>query len=65
MANYEEAKILMSLKSYQRSNPLALDASSVWDSYEEAETYASAANAYGGQIIAAKVDDTYKACSSF
>ena len=61
MANYEEAKILMSLKSYQRSNPLALDASSVWDSYEEAETYASAANAYGGQIITAKVDDTYKA----
>lgn len=61
MANYEEAKILMSLKSYQRSNPLALDASSVWDSYEEAETYASAANAYGGQIITAKVDNTYKA----
>lgn len=61
MAKYEEAKILMSLKSYQRSNPLALDASSVWDSYEEAETYASAANAYGGQIITAKVDDTYKA----
>ena len=61
MANYEEAKILMSLKSYQRSNPLALDASSVWDSYEEAETYASAANAYGGQIITAKVDDIYKA----
>lgn len=61
MANYEEAKILMSLKSYQRSNPLALDASSVWDSYGEAETYASAANAYGGQIITAKVDDTYKA----
>ena len=33
--------------------------------YEElvrrAETYASAANAYGGQIITAKVDDTYKA----
>lgn len=61
MANYEEAKILMSLKSYQRSNPLALDASSVWDSYGEAETYASAANAYGGQIITVKVDDTYKA----
>ena len=61
MANYEESKILMSLKSYQRSNPLALDASSVWDSYGEAETYASDANAYGGQIITAKVDDTYKA----
>lgn len=62
MANYEEAKILMSLKSYQRSNPLALDASSVWDSYGQAETYASAANAYGGQIITAKMDDnTFKA----
>ena len=61
MANYEEAKILMSLKSYQRSNPLALDASSIWDSLSEAQTYAKAANAYGGQIITAKVDDSYKA----
>ena len=62
MANYEEAKILMSLKSYQRSNPLALDASSVWDSYQEAQTYIKAANAYGGQIITAKMEDeNYKA----
>ena len=59
--NYTEAQILMSLKAYQRSNPLALDASSVWDSLEEAQTYASAANAYGGQLITAKVGDTYKA----
>lgn len=59
--NYTEAQILMSLKAYQRSNPLALDASSVWDSLEEAQTYASAANAYGGQVITAKVGDTYKA----
>ena len=59
--NYTEAQILMSLKAYQRSNPLALDASSVWDSLEEAQTYASAANAYAGQVITAKVGEVYKA----
>ena len=61
MAQFDEAKILMALKTYQRSNPLPLDASSIWDSFEEAQTYASAANAYGGQVITAKVGDTYKA----
>lgn len=61
MAQFDEAKILMALKAYQRSNPLPLDASSIWDSFEEAQTYASAANAYGGQVITAKVGDTYKA----
>lgn len=61
MAQFDEAKILMALKAYQRSNPLPLDASSIWDSFEEAQTYASAANAYGGQVITAKVEGTYKA----
>lgn len=61
MAQLNENQILMALKAYQRSNPLPIDASTVWDSYEEAETYSSAANAYAGQVITAKVDDAYKA----
>ena len=61
MAQFNENQILMALKVYQRSNPLPLDSSSVWDSLSEAQTYASAANAYAGQVITAKVNDTYKA----
>ena len=62
MAQFNENQILMALKVYQRSNPIPLDASSVWESQGEAQTYANAANAYGGQIITAKMDDnTYKA----
>ena len=61
MAQFNENQILMALKVYQRSNPIPLDASSIWDSYEAAQTYSQAANAYGGQIITAKIDDTYKA----
>lgn len=62
MAQFNENQILMALKVYQRSNPIPLDASSVWESQSEAQTYANAANAYGGQIITAKMDDnTYKA----
>ena len=61
MAQFNENQILMALKVYQRSNPLPLDSSSVWDSLSEAQTYASAANAYAGQVITAKVSDTYKA----
>lgn len=62
MANYESNKLLVAVKSYSRGNPLALDASSVWESQSEAQTYANSAIAYGGQIITAKMDDnTYKA----
>ena len=62
MAQFNENQILMALKVYQRSNPIPLDASSVGESQSEAQTYANAANAYGGQIITAKMDDnTYKA----
>ena len=62
MAQFNENQILMALKVYQRPNPIPLDASSVWESQSEAQTYANAANAYGGQIITAKMDDnTYKA----
>lgn len=62
MANYETNQMLVAVKAYTRGNPLALDASSVWDSQSEAQTYANSAIAYGGQIITAKMDDnTYKA----
>lgn len=62
MANYESNQLLVAVKAYTRGNPLALDASSVWESQSEAQTYANSAIAYGGQIITAKMDDnTYKA----
>ena len=62
MANYETNQMLVAVKAYTRGNPLALDASSVWESQGEAQTYANSAIAYGGQIITAKMDDnTYKA----
>lgn len=61
MANYESTKLIVQMKALARTESIPLDASSVWDSYQEAQTYITAANAYGGQIITAKVDDTYKA----
>lgn len=61
MTNYEVNQLLTVVKSYARSNPLAIDASSVWESQAEAEIYAKEANAYGGQIITAKVNGEYKA----
>ena len=60
MANYKENELLTMVKSYARSNPLALDATSVWESQAEAENYAKQANAYAGQIITAKVGGKYK-----
>ena len=62
MANYESTKLIVQMKALARTESMPLDASSVWDSYQEAQTYIKAANAYGGQIITAKVHDTYKAC---
>lgn len=53
MANYEVKELLTVVKSYARSNPLALDSTSVWDTKAEAENYAKQANAYGGHIITA------------
>lgn len=61
MANYEVKELLTVVKSYARSNPLALDSTSVWDTKAEAENYAKQANAYGGHIITAKVDGKFKA----
>ena len=60
MANYEVNQLLTVVKSYARSNPLALDSTSLWDSQAAAENYAKQANAYGGQIITAKVNGEYK-----
>lgn len=54
-------QILVAVKAYSRANPLALDASSLWDSKQEADNYAKQPNAYAGQIITAKVDGKYKA----
>lgn len=61
MANYESTKLIVQMKALARTESMPLDASSIWDSYQEAQTYIKAANAYGGQIITVKVDDTYKA----
>lgn len=62
MANYEPTKLIVQMKALARTESLPLDASSVWDSYQEAQTYIKAANAYGGQIITAKMEDeNYKA----
>lgn len=61
MASYNENQLLTVVKAYARSNPLPIDASSVWDDKTSADAYAKQANAYGGQIITAKVDGKYKA----
>lgn len=57
MANYNSNQMLVAVKAYTRGNPLALDASEVWDSFSEAQTYANSAIAYAGQTIKAKLDD--------
>ena len=61
MASYNENQLLTVVKAYARSNPLPIDASSVWDDKTSADSYAKQANAYAGQIITAKVDNEYKA----
>lgn len=61
MANYDSSKLIVQMKSLARTEAQALDASSVWDTKAEAETYSKEANAYGGQIITAKVDGKFKA----
>lgn len=61
MAKYTENQLLTVVKSYARSNPLALDSTAVWNAKAEADTYAKQPNAYAGQVITAKVGDEYKA----
>ena len=60
MANYDSSKLIVQMKSLARTEAQALDASSVWDTKAGAETYSKEANAYGGQIITAKVDGKFK-----
>lgn len=61
MANYDETKLIVQIKSLARTEPMPLDASALWDSQAEAESYAKQPNAYSGQIITAKVGSKYKA----
>ena len=57
----ESKSLLVAVKAFSRGNPLPIDASMVWDSQAEAESYAKQPNAYSGQIITAKVGSKYKA----
>lgn len=57
MANYQANQMLVAVKAYTRGNPLSLDASEVWESLSEAQTYAASAIAYAGQTIKAKLED--------
>lgn len=57
----ESKDLLVAIKAFTRANALPLDASSVHGSQELANTYAKQANAYGGQIITAKVGGKFKA----
>lgn len=53
-------KLIVAVKAYSPANPLPLDARSLWDTKAEADNYAKQANAYGGQIITAKVNGKFK-----
>lgn len=57
MANYDSNQLIVALKAYSRANPLSLDSTEVWESFEDAQLYATQANAYAGQIIKIKMDD--------
>ncbi len=56
----DSKSLLVAVKAFAPANPLPIDSRSVWDSKAEAENYSKQANAYGGQIITAKVDGEYK-----
>lgn len=58
---YQSNQLLVAVKAYARGNALPLDASSVYESLAEAQSYAQAANAYAGQIITVKEGDNYNA----
>lgn len=56
----ESNQLLVAVKAYSRANAIPLDASEVYESLAEAQTYAKAANAYAGQTIKVKnADDKY------
>lgn len=58
---YQSNQLLVAVKAYARGNALPLDASSVYESLAEAQSYAKAANAYAGQVITVKEGDAYNA----
>ena len=58
---YQSNQLLVAVKAYARGNALPLDASSVYESLTEAQSYAKAANAYAGQVITVKEGDKYNA----
>lgn len=58
---YQSNQLLVAVKAYARGNALPLDASSVYESLSEAQSYAKAANAYAGQVITVKEGDAYNA----
>lgn len=57
MANYESNQGVTQLKVLFRANPLPVDATEIWETLLEAQTYSQAANAYGGQTIKVKLED--------
>lgn len=56
----ESKNLVVALKAFSRGNALPLDSKEVWDSYAEAEAYASSVTAYAGQTIKVLVDGKYK-----
>lgn len=58
---FDANQLLVAVKAFSRANPLPIDATSVYESLEEAHAYAKAANAYAGQVITVKEGDTYNA----
>lgn len=61
MATIESKNLVVAVKAYSRSSNLPLDASSVYDSLGEAQSYAKNPIAYAGQIITVKEGDKYNA----
>ena len=53
----ESKNLLVWVKAMSRGQALPLDASEVYESMTDAETYASSAIAYAGQTIKVKMDD--------
>lgn len=54
---YASKDLVVAVKAYSRSSSLPLDASSVYTSLEEAQTYVNSPTAYAGQLITAKLED--------
>lgn len=56
----ESKNLLVAVKAFARGNALPLDKDEVWESFEEAQSYAKGPTAYAGQTIKALVDGKYK-----